>query len=337
LDMGLHSDIRKVLRQGLPKADQRHTMIFGSASDRLHDLKGELLFIPVSSSVSGPLTIEAKECGRRIQHSWEVVRWEEKLEKLVSVVKDFLRRSRWKQQVVVFAHSVMHVRAIEAYVDGDSWLEGVHGSDSDAQVAAKHQEKWSSFSKAEKLVVACTEKGAKRKDISFATCIVNFDIPRDVEKLIKRFGQGNSRLGPSTEIVTFVSQENFAEDRAESTHEVLDELARGFESPVPPEILSLASASSTWTPAREEPTWPQTTTQAWDSASSWRRDDWYEDSSWQDNSWKDDANGKWYADTNKGDTWQNQPQWTQERADCNSWQDSGQSWNRSDPWKPAWQ
>eukprot|EP00439_Symbiodinium_sp_Y106_P057704 s1575_g8.t1 len=58
----------------------------------------------------------------------------------------------------------MHVRAIEAYVDGDSWLEGVHGSDSNAQVAAKHQEIWSSFSKAEKLVVACTEKGAKHKD-----------------------------------------------------------------------------------------------------------------------------------------------------------------------------
>eukprot|EP00439_Symbiodinium_sp_Y106_P010109 s4589_g1.t1 len=100
LDMGLHSHLRKVVRQGLPKADQRHTMIFGCSSERLHDLKGELLFIPVSSSVSGPLTIEAQECGRHIQHSWEVVRWDEKLEKLVSVVKDFLRRTRWQQQVV---------------------------------------------------------------------------------------------------------------------------------------------------------------------------------------------------------------------------------------------
>ncbi|CAE7364018.1 GIP, partial [Symbiodinium sp. KB8] len=255
----------------------------------------------------------------------------------VSVVKEFLRRSRWKQQVVVFAHSVMHVRAIEAHVEGDSWLEAVHGSDSNAQVAAKHHEIWSSFIKAEKLVVACTEKGAKRKDISLATCIVNFDLPRDVEKVIKRFGQGNSRLGPSTEIVTFVSEENFAEDRTESTHEVLDELARAFDSPVPQDILSLASASS-GTPAEEEQTWRQAeTTQAWHSASSWRKDDWHQDSAWQENSWQDDALGKWYAD--KGpDPWQNQPQWTQEQANCNSWQDNGQSWNRSDQWqKSEWQ
>ncbi|CAE7390931.1 Ddx4 [Symbiodinium natans] len=53
LDMGLMGDLRRITKHhGMPKADHRHTMVFGSHSPRLKELASELLFVPLTATTA---------------------------------------------------------------------------------------------------------------------------------------------------------------------------------------------------------------------------------------------------------------------------------------------